>query len=265
MQSNYLNNKENSYRQGVLEGNYVEEIYARDFDRSKRKEPRIFVSETKEKFNSTLNRHESQSQNDKSGTLNCDEAQPLPTTTVDSITKRAVCEEDENDYNGFASNPKKEQTESGIKDSNNKTNEINPNPDINYLQSYKRLVEPDNDGGAHGHSAKKINSDKKSKKNDLSTHLFLNHGLETEKPANEEFLTTYNISYDKKIKPQDIVPNNVRATNLLSKVKLNDTIEKTGPNSTTNSQTDNVKNYARKNQEFTRTFDKSHANVGFRH
>ena len=255
MHGNYSNNRENTYRLGVLEGNYVEEIYSRDHERSKRKEPRVMLSETQEKYGNVHSK-DTQNQNSNSGNIERCSKDQKP-TTIDSITKKPVNDDEDIDVEI----DRDDERAVKIVEPEGTQSE----PKINYLQSYKRLIETHDDKDkALGHSSKKINSAKKVQREGLSTHLFLNHGIETEKPANDEFLTTYNICYDKKLKPQDIVDNDLRSTALLSKAKATETLNGTEANSTINAQTNDVKAFSKKEQNFTRVFDKPHMSIGFR-
>jgi hypothetical protein len=50
MNRNYLSEKENPYRFGVLQGNYVEEMYSKDNTNWAGKNSRSMTTETKERF-----------------------------------------------------------------------------------------------------------------------------------------------------------------------------------------------------------------------
>lgn len=255
MHNNYLNDKENTYRLGVLEGNYVEEINARDFTRSRHKEPRVMLSETKEKYGAVYN---DGAQNLGGSTRKLDTTTGTHATTIDSVAKRVVTEDAQGEC-AVTGEKEVEVDEHG--------NEVVVSkgvcePDPNYSQSYKRLIDGSNDAADFGFASKRVNSDKKLKTSELPAHLFLNHGLQTEKPENEDFLTTYNICYDLKIKPQECVDNHNKST--LLKTKVNDACATTEVNSTINSQGNDVKAFAKKDQDFTKAFDKPHMSIGFR-
>ena len=53
MQKNYLTEKTNTFRYGVFMGNYVEEIYAKDFEGKKIVANEFPLTETQEKFAET--------------------------------------------------------------------------------------------------------------------------------------------------------------------------------------------------------------------
>lgn len=248
MHSNYLNNKENTYRHGVLEGNYVEEIYSRDFLRSTVKEPRVLISETREKF-VVIDNGTTIGQSKNSDGLCTDN----PNATINSVGKKCVNGDADENYNDVDAVAEEGEVE---------TKSVNPG--INYLQSYKRLIDAKDGGDEFGHCSKKVNSAKKTNYDGLATHLFLNHGLETERPLNEEFLTTYNICYDMQIKPQEVVDNNVKSANLLSKTRLNETVNKAAGMGATMDQSNDIKAFSKKEQDFTRAFDKPHMTIGFR-
>ena len=50
MQKNYLAEKENPYRYGVLQGNYVEEMYANDYEKIQTKNTSFPLTETQRSY-----------------------------------------------------------------------------------------------------------------------------------------------------------------------------------------------------------------------
>lgn len=253
MHSNYINNKEKTYRLGVLEGNYVEEIYAQDYQKFKQKEQRCLISETKANFD--LSKKPFNHQN-VDNTLNNNGLNNKIKTTVDDIGKKKVLEgskyllEDENQNNIY-------HDESSIQDGEFSSNMNYSNPKINFNQTNKRLeVKEKTDD--------QVLLKNKKQRDGLSTHLFLSHGLHTEDPIREEYLSSYKICYDKHVKPQDIVQNNVKASKLLSSLKLNESRHDKNDTMSNAIHLNDIKKYAKKNQNFTKSYDKPHVNIGLR-
>lgn len=265
MNNNYLNNRENTYRQGVLQGNYIEEIYAHDYEKSKRKEPRIFMSETKERYKTFFNQPNAQSvkKTDTTGN-NCKDLEPVSQgITVNCSNKKNICEVTDEDF----TNQKEEENREQIitTDNEEKTRQEFTKPDLktDTLQSYKRIIEPDLDLEEHNHSAKKVNSEQDLDRLEISEPQFANNGRTCGRKSNDDYSSTYNMIYNKHLRPQDIYVNNQRSNRSISKPKLANNTENQGNNNNA-SLAAGMKSFAKKNQEFTKTFDKNYMNLGFR-
>ena len=252
MDRNYLKIKENPYRFGVLQGNYVEEIYARDFMKTYKKEPMVKLSETQAQFQrKTTEKMEGEQDNCERDTENAQ----------NPAGKKAKGEYDFSILN--TSKIREELSEVQTKTYENtelgeNESEENRNPRMCYQSAKKKKRNEDDldDYRSANKSIKKLKGKRvvrgqgsnKSNKGEIG-----------------DFLTTYNLCFDKHIKPQDFVLNDTRSDVLIKNTTiLNMEKPETQEKSQMIIEKEPAKSYHRKSQNFTNTFNNPVNSIGFR-
>ena len=248
MDRNYLKIKENPYRFGVLQGNYVEEIYARDFMKTYKKEPMVKLSETHAQFQK---KPTGQMEGDQG---NCGEE------GENGVVKS---QKGEYDFNILDTRKIREELNDGqtkALDSSeqlDEQSEDNRNPRMCFqsAKKKKRNEEELEDPRSANKSIKKLKGKRAAR--GQGSHKTNKNGGEI-----PDFLTTYNLCYDKHIKPQDFVLNDTRSDVLIR----NTTILNTNKPEKTRMEEEQVeqKNHHRRAQNFTNTFNNPVNSIGFR-
>ncbi len=260
MQRNYFTEKENPYRFGVLQGNYIEELYAKDFERNQTVTKYFPTTEMQSNFQRPIKidqkekkvsfRDENKEELDvniEDGDRNDQEVKPESETP---LTNNSVCKEDQE-----------------VNENLGKTNEIE---NQFYQQNCNVTNVPQ----------KKLSlNDKNCAKRTIS---MLNRGNSIEEEEREEkmkmkikknkefyrYISSYNMDYDYHVKPQIYTQNDWRGEkktkdSMIETVKQHELLE-IQKLEAEQKKVDQALNYSKRNQNFTKTFDKPHISIGFR-
>lgn len=240
MQRDYLHVKENQYRQGVLQGNYVEELYADDFKQNQTINSYYPMSETKSQF-----KYQGFEPNNSKNTLKEKVDSKNKRMNLNSLKKEE--EEEEKEEKDIENIVKVEKV--GCEE--NKENKENNLKNILGLgKSLKMTYEMLSREGSLEEEEIPF------KKNKLGDDY--------------RFKTSYNLSYDLHIKPQVFTKNDWRGdlstlkTIKIEEKNIKERLKKTLEMKTIKEKAEKDTDFSKKNLGFSKTFDVPEILIGWR-